>query len=157
MTAFPDWNSAPDFAEDGGDIAAVLVAAVGSCPDIALVATESQVALALAAANLLRDEGVAACVVSVPWRERFFASGALSGILPGGVPRIVIVAGSPDPWRALAAPDGDVIGLRPVRGPARAGDPGAELAASLSAGSLGSSPDYVRAVAHDVIARAAGA
>lgn len=119
-----------------------------SRPDVALVATESEVSLALAAADLLRGEGVAAWVVSVPCQGYLPAPDALAGMLPGGVPRLVIVARPPGPWLALAAPDGDVIGLRPCGGPG----PGTEAAVGL-----GSSPDYVRAVAHDVIARAAGA
>jgi transketolase len=120
----------------------------GAHPEVALVATGSEVSLALAAAELLRGDGITARVVSVPWRERFLAGDRLDQVLPPTVPRVVIEAGSPEPWWALAGEHGDVIGLHQFG----ACGPGPEVMAVF-----GFTPDYVRAVATDAIARAAGA
>ena len=105
-------------------------------------------AVALAAADLLSQDGVAARVVSVPWRERFLTSDALAEILPRGVPRVIVEAGSPELWQALAGPSGAVLGVNGFG----ASGPGPVVMARL-----GFSPDRVRAAAHDVIAAAKGA
>jgi transketolase len=118
----------------------------GGGPRVALIATGSEVSLALTAAGLLLADGVAARVVSVPWRERFLASGSAARILPSAMPRVIIEAGSPDCWHALAGPDGEVIGLH---GFGESG-PGPEVMTRL-----GFTPATVRAAAHDVIAAAA--
>jgi transketolase len=115
-------------------------------PEIALVATGSEVGLALAATDLLAADGVAARVVSVPWRERFLASGQAPVLLPPAVPRLVIEAGTPDCWEALAGPSGEVIGLHRF---------GASAPGETVMARLGFTPDAVRAVAHAIIAAAA--
>ena len=116
-------------------------------PDVALVATGSEVSLALEAADLLRADGVWARVVSVPWRERFLSCDRLDEFLPPAVPRVAIEAGSPESWWALAGEYGDVIGLQQFG----ASGPGPVVMAQL-----GFAPELVRVVAHDVIAAAAG-
>ncbi|MCX9193809.1 transketolase [Carbonactinospora thermoautotrophica] len=81
-------------------------------PDVVLVATGSEVSLALAAAAELEGQGVAAQVVSVPWRERFEeALRADSRLLPD-CPAVWVEAGVPHGWQALARPGDQVIGLR---------------------------------------------
>ena len=119
----------------------------GIRPDVALVATGSEVSLALAAADLLLGDGVAARVVSVPWRERFLSAGSLDVILPPAVPRIVVEAGSTELWQALAGPSGRVIGVDRFG----ASGPGPEVMTQL-----GLTADLVRAAARDVIAASAG-
>lgn len=128
-------------AQDGARI----VREGGSRPDIALVATGSEVSLALAAADLLHEDGVAARVVSVPWRERFLGSDSRDVILPPALPRLIVEAGSPELWQALAGPSGDVIGLHRFG----ASGPGPEVMARL-----GLAPVLVRAAARDIIAAA---
>jgi transketolase len=117
----------------------------GTRPDVALVATGSEVSLALAAADLLAVDGIAARVVSVPWRERFLASGSLNVLLPAAVPRVIVEAGSPELWQALAGPSGAVLGLNGFG----ASGPGPVVMARL-----GFTPDRVCAVARDVVAAA---
>lgn len=72
---------------------------------VALVATGSEVALALDAAGLLEARGIPAVVVSMPWRERFAAldEAERDAILPSGVPVVVVEAGVAQGWEGLAA------------------------------------------------------
>jgi transketolase len=116
----------------------------GVRPDVVLVATGSEVSLALAAADLLHEDGMTARVVSVPLRERFLRSGCLQEILPPGVPRVVVEAGSTELWQALAGPSGRVIGIDTF---------GASGPGSVVMAQLGFTPGRVRDVARDVIGR----
>jgi transketolase len=80
----------------------------GDAPeDIALLATGSEVSLALDAATDLLDHGIRARVISVPCRERFLALDAATrdAILPGDVPvRMVVEAGRRQGWEPLLGP-----------------------------------------------------
>jgi transketolase len=80
-------------------------------PDIVLIGTGPEVGLCLAAAGLLRADGVAARVVSMPWRERFLATpgSGRDTLLCSGVPRVVVEAGVPQGLQRLAGPTGRVI------------------------------------------------
>lgn len=80
-------------------------------PDVVLVATGSEVALALAAADLLAADAIAARVVSVPSWERFFATplAARELLLPRAVPAVAIEAGSSLGWHRLVGAHGLVI------------------------------------------------
>jgi transketolase len=74
-------------------------------PDVVLIGTGSEVALCInAAARLGTDHGVAAQVVSMPWRERFcrLEQAAQDGMLPTGVPRLVVEAGVRQGWEQIA-------------------------------------------------------
>ncbi|MHB1491740.1 MAG: transketolase-like TK C-terminal-containing protein, partial [Cellulomonas sp.] len=86
----------PDFlTADGGRV----VRAVAN-PDVDLLATGSEVGLALGAADLLEAEGVRARVVSVPWRERHAAAASARDRAPITVS---IEAGVTSGWSGLAA------------------------------------------------------
>jgi transketolase len=82
-------------------------------PDLVLVATGSEVALAMAAAGQLADRGVAARVVSMPWRERFLGLAAEDRwrLLPPGVPVLVVEAGVAQGWDAVARDQGAVMAI----------------------------------------------
>jgi transketolase len=82
-------------------------------PDVVLLATGSEVSLAVKAAELLAAKGVGARVVSVPSVELFRAQQASyrAEILPVGVPRVSIEAGTTWGWEALVGDDGLMIGL----------------------------------------------
>jgi len=73
-------------------------------PDVAIVATGSEVALALEAAHVLSGEGVAVRVVSMPCMEWFLArsSDERSRILPQGVPTLSVEAGTTFGWGGIA-------------------------------------------------------
>jgi transketolase len=75
-------------------------------PDIVLIGTGSEVSLCIdAAARLGTDHGVAAQVVSMPWREQFYRLplSDRDGLLPPGPPRLVVEAGVSQGWEHLGA------------------------------------------------------
>ncbi|MFP3899741.1 MAG: transketolase [Acidimicrobiia bacterium] len=78
--------------------------------DAAIVATGSEVEVALTAAEVLRDEGVGARVVSLPSWEVFAEQdeAVRHRILPPGVPSVAVEAASPFGWRDLVD---DVVAL----------------------------------------------
>ncbi|MGI9233923.1 MAG: transketolase [Woeseiaceae bacterium] len=83
-------------------------------PHILLIATGSEVALAVAAAELLLEEGVRARVVSMPSTDVFDAQDAAyrESVLPAAVTaRIAIEAGVGAGWWRYAGTSGRVIGL----------------------------------------------
>jgi len=80
--------------------------------DVTLIATGSEVALALAAADLLAAEGIEATVVSAPCFELFAAQDATyrAGVL-GDAPRIGIEAAVRQGWGNLLRPEDGFIGM----------------------------------------------
>ncbi len=80
--------------------------------DIILVATGSEVALALEARTALAGEGIAAGVVSMPSWELFEEQepGYRERVLPGPVRKLAVEAGSTLGWRRYVGDEGDVIG-----------------------------------------------
>jgi transketolase len=82
-------------------------------PGAIIVATGSEVGLALEAQKLAAAEGIAARVVSMPSTSVFDRQPAAyrESVLPRGVPRVAIEAGHPDFWRKYVGLDGDVIGV----------------------------------------------
>ena len=91
----------------------VLEDAEGGSPDLVLLATGSEVALAMDAAARLRADGMAVRVVSLPSLELFREQpdAYRAGVLPAGVPRLAIEAGSPLGWHEWVGERGDVIAL----------------------------------------------
>jgi transketolase len=83
-------------------------------PALVLVATGSEVALALAARDRLQGEGVPTRVVSLPCWSRFDAQPASyrhAVLPPDGPPRLAVEAGSTLGWARYVGDRGDVIGL----------------------------------------------
>src|SRR5690606_9121237 len=93
-------------------------------PRVVLIATGSEVALALAAAAELRGAGTSARVVSMPCCEAFDRQSQeyRDHVLPPGAARIVIEAGATDGWWRYVAGRGDVIGIDRFGASAPAGD-----------------------------------
>jgi transketolase len=86
----------------------------GRPPQLVLIATGSEVSLALEARERLSAQGVTARVVSMPSWELFDAQPQAyqEQVLPAGVPRLAIEAGSTLAWpRYLGQQAGSVIGL----------------------------------------------
>jgi transketolase len=83
-------------------------------PDILLIATGSEVELAVSAADVLAADGVAARVVSMPSTDAFDAQDAdyRESVLPAAVTaRVAIEAGVTAGWWRHVGPQGRVIGL----------------------------------------------
>ena len=86
----------------------------GKPPQLVLIATGSEVGLAVKAASLLEDEGIAARVVSMPCTDLFDAQPEdwRRSVLPPEVEaRIVMEAGIGDFWWRYAGPSGRVIAM----------------------------------------------
>jgi transketolase len=82
-----------------------------------VIATGSEVALALGAREALAKEGIAVRVVSMPCTSAFDRQDAAyrAAVLPAGVPRVAVEAGVTDYWRryvgSLDDPHGAVVGI----------------------------------------------
>ncbi|MDY0011601.1 MAG: transketolase [Rhodocyclaceae bacterium] len=85
----------------------------GGQPDAVIIATGSEVSLALAAQTRLAEEGVAVRVVSMPSTNVFDRqeSAYKASVLPAGVPRVAVEAGVTDFWRKYVGLEGAVIGI----------------------------------------------
>lgn len=101
-------------AENTAKGAYVLIDAPNSRPDAIIIATGSEVHLALGAYDELSKEGVKVRVVSMPSMELFEAQDAAykSSVLPPSVAvRVTVEAGSPMGWHRYAGSGGAVIGI----------------------------------------------
>jgi len=82
-------------------------------PQAVLIATGSEVELALKAQDQLAEQGIAVRVVSMPCTSRFDLQDRAyqTSVLPSGVVRLAIEAGVSDFWRKYVGLEGDVIGI----------------------------------------------
>jgi transketolase len=90
----------------------VLVDCTG-VPECVLIATGSEVALAVEAAKALAGKGRRVRVVSMPCTSLFDAQDAAyrASVLPAGVRRVAIEAGVRDSWYRYVGTEGAVIGM----------------------------------------------
>jgi transketolase len=91
----------------------VLAEADGGKPQVVLIATGSELQLALAAREELAKQKVAARVVSMPCWELFDEQTPeyRKQVLPAGVPKLAIEAGTTLGWCKYVGEDGDVVGI----------------------------------------------
>jgi len=91
----------------------VISEAAGGPPRAVVIATGSEVALALAAQKLLAQDGVPVRVVSMPSTTTFDRQDAAyrDAVLPRGLPRVAVEAGVTDYWRKYVGLEGAVIGI----------------------------------------------
>jgi transketolase len=92
----------------------VLLDAAGAVPDIILIASGSEVPLAVEAREQLAQQGIRVRLVSMPSWELFEQQPQVyrEAVLPPSVPRrLAIEAGVPQGWRDYVGPEGDIIGL----------------------------------------------
>lgn len=82
-------------------------------PQVVLIATGSEVELALKSQAALKAEGIAARVVSMPSTDAFDRQDAAykDSVLPPGVKRVAIEAGVRDGWWKYVGCDGAVVGI----------------------------------------------
>ena len=102
----------------------VLSEAAGGAPRAVIIATGSEVALAMAAQKQLADAGMPVRVVSMPSTNVFDRQDAAwqTAVLPAGVPRVAVEAGVTDGWYKYVGLDGAVVGLDRFGESAPAGD-----------------------------------
>ena len=109
----PFQNRTPDQVgaiERGGY---VLAEAAGGAPRAVILATGSEVQLAIEAQKMLAGEGIPVRVVSMPATTVFDRQDAAyrDTVLPRGVPRVAVEAGVTDFWRKYVGLEGAVIGI----------------------------------------------
>ena len=82
-------------------------------PEVVLIATGSEVSIAVDAVRLLKDAGIAARVVSMPSWKLFEEQSAeyKASVLPAGVAKVAVEAGATLGWWKYVGEKGDVIGL----------------------------------------------
>jgi transketolase len=90
----------------------VLIDSEGA-PELVLIATGSEVGLAAEAAKLLAAQGRRVRVVSMPCTSVFDTQDAAyrASVLPAGVKRVAIEAGSRESWWRYVGLDGAVVGM----------------------------------------------
>jgi transketolase len=115
-------------------------------PDVVLIATGSEVAVALGAADLLAREGVRARVVSFPCSSVFAEQDESyrAEVLPDAVPRVAVEAAASFGWERWVGRDGAVVALDRFGASA----PGPRLMQEL-----GFTADHVARVARECLAR----
>jgi len=91
----------------------VLSEAEGGKPQAVIIATGSEVGLAVEAQKLLAAKGKKVRVVSMPSTDAFDAQDAAyrDSVLPKGVKRVAVEAGVTDGWYKYVGLDGKVVGL----------------------------------------------
>jgi transketolase len=91
----------------------VLAEAPGGAPRCVLIATGSEVALAIGAQKALAGEGIPVRVVSMPCTSLFDRQDSRyqEAVLPRGVPRVAVEAGVTDYWRKYVGIEGAVVGI----------------------------------------------
>ena len=102
-----------DGAENLSARGAYVLVDTDGAPDVVLIATGSEVSLAVEAAQALSGEGIAARVVSAPCVERFLGQDAdyREAVLPRGVPCVAAEAALRFGWDALIGRDGAFVGM----------------------------------------------
>jgi transketolase len=107
-------RSEPGSAGDLERGAYVISEAAGGSPEVILIATGSEVHLAIEARRILDEAGVRARVVSMPCWKRFDAQPETyrKQVLPPEITvRLAIEAAVPLGWDRYVGPEGDVIGI----------------------------------------------
>jgi transketolase len=91
----------------------VVSEAAGGAPRAAIIATGSEVGLALEAQKRLAQENVPVRVVSMPSTSVFDRQDAAwrESVLPRGLPRVAVEAGVTDYWRKYVGLEGEVVGI----------------------------------------------
>jgi len=124
----------------------VVVEPSGVVPAVVLVATGSEVHVAVGARERLAREGIDASVVSMPSWELFREqdSNYHASVLPEGVPRVAVEAGSTHGWRDIIGDNGAVVGLDRF---------GASAPGGVVMEKFGFTADHVAEVARELVAR----
>jgi transketolase len=90
-----------------------VVSSPAGTPDVVIMASGSEVHVAVEATALLSGQGIHARVVSVPCLETFLAQPAeyRNQVAPAGIPRVAFEAGCGQPWGRIVGCNGLFIGI----------------------------------------------
>ena len=93
--------------------AAVMCLRMPTSREAVIIATGSEVALAMDAKKILDGQGIAARVVSMPCTSVFDRQDAAyrDAVLPKGIKRVAVEAGVTDYWRKYVGLEGAVVGI----------------------------------------------
>lgn len=91
----------------------VLADAPDGAPELLLIASGSEVEIAMAAHPVLQAEGISARVVSMPSQELFLRQDAeyQATVLPPGARRVVVEAAHPMSWHRFVGAEGAIVGI----------------------------------------------
>ncbi|WP_067657098.1 transketolase [Nocardia harenae] len=92
----------------------ILAEASGGTPQVILIATGSELQLAVAARTTLEEQGIATRVVSMPCVEWFDAQDKAyrdEVLPPGATARVVVEAGIAMPWHRFAGDAGEIVSI----------------------------------------------
>ena len=108
-----------DMTENKTAFGGYIVAGEDAYRQVTLIASGSEVGIALAARNILSKDGVAATVVSMPCMELFKSqNAAYQNSILGSEPRIVIEAAMQQSWDWMLSPTDTFIGMNGFGGSA---------------------------------------
>ena len=145
----PIWDRTVYASADGAAKGGYVFAEASSgLPQIILIATGSELQLAVAARETLEAEGTPTRVVSMPSIEWFHAqdrSYQQQVLPPSTRARVSVEAGITMPWREIVGDAGEIVGIDHF---------GASAAASVLFEQFGFTPDRVVAAAHAALERA---
>ena len=133
---------------DAGKGGYILEESSTAIPQVILIATGSEVSLALTARERLEAEGTPTRVVSMPCQEWFLAQDRSyqQRVLPPAVKaRVSVEAGVPMGWRDIVGEGGEIVAIDHF---------GASAAAPVLFEQFGFTPDRVVAAAHAALERA---
>jgi transketolase len=125
----------------------VLADAGNGQPEVIIIATGSEVSIALIARERLEEAGTPTRVVSMPCREWFDAQDEAyrSGVLPSAVrARVSVEAGIAMSWKDLVGPDGECVSIEHY---------GASAPYQILFEQFGFTPDHVVAAARASLSR----
>ncbi len=134
----------------------VLMREAGGPVDVVIIATGSEVGLAVKARQLLAAEGIVARVVSMPSTTTFDRqdAGWHTQVLPPGVPRVAVEAGVTDGWRKYVGLLGATVGVDSFGESGSASELAAHFnltAERVASEALASVSRYVRAKAGQIL------
>jgi transketolase len=138
----------PDKVVDAAKGGYVLEEGSSGIPEVILIATGSEVSLALKAREILEADGASVRVVSMPCIEWFRAQpeSYQQQVLPPHVKaRVSVEAGVPQGWREIVGDSGEIIGIDHF---------GASAEGNVLFEQFGFTPDRVVAAAHSALERA---
>ena len=109
----PTWDRAVMGSAEGVMLGGYVLCRAPGAPRVVLLGTGSEVAICVAARDILEREGMHTQVVSMPSIEMYRAQPGRyrDQVLPHGVPVVAVEAGRTASWRGVVGPGGDVMGI----------------------------------------------